>query len=785
MSYEQLVTSVENLAEQSSALKLAAQTVQVASEGARDAAQAFAIDALSEVTEAQDLVLQVPVNAAAAAQAVLNGKATLADLVNLIDPTKGAVILGRGMVTIAGIKDLATVPRRDDLTVIAKAYHIGINNGGGGRLHYDPLMPKSSHNGGTIFSPTVPWTGSKTTLTAYLAKTGETDPTGLGCWVRRVADYYTIPMFGAIADWDGVAKTGFDNRYCIEAAVNSVYKTVIPKGDYGCAATGSIFLQNLVGKRVEGSGVLHKMGSKGIFSLVACIDFKFGTIGMDGQIVRDEAANGSILDSTRLSANYAFAISFKDCHDCSVTGTTVYDFAWDGLVAQGSVAVGGLTAVLSTDITFNNNTLSSIRGSQLWFKAVKGGEIMHNYQTNPDTFAQKANAIFVVEWCEDIEVAHNRQYYIGDNGIGVGEMVNRIAPARNKNIQVHHNLINMTRYHSILMAPAEDSSVHHNIVHRGGCKSLMVGFSGAVTCGAITILGGGDAPANLRVKVHHNTIHDAYEHGIYALDRSATTYEDSSDGIEIDNNTIYRSGKLETTTRLASSGITTQYQKAVSLKGNTIDDIFGDGIRIFGDARPLNNVISRIVGIGLHLPKDTIWNNVKLSSPLLGNSVTDVTGPGIVVATKDSIVLVGNIALRCGRGGDLPVTENTASAINYGGISLRSVKRVSSSGNEMRECGSAGLITQFCEVVKDNGSVFSMNGQVFTANNFKSGAYLEGDATTAVRSTFINPIMDGGTTQYYPIRTLYGHADGVALDPEFINHTNVSLGITTKKLISI
>ena len=705
------------------------------------------------------------------------------EIVNTTDPTKGAVIFGRSSVTIASIKDLATVPLRSDISLIVRMYHPDINNGGGGRFHYDPLMPKSSHNGGTIFSPTVPWAGTKATLAAYLLKTGETDPAGLGCWVRRVADYYTIPMFGGVADWNGT--TGFDNRPSIEASVAAVYKTVIPKGEWGAALTGSILLQNHIGKRIEGAGTLHKMGPKGIFSLIACIDVCFGTIGMDGQLTRDETDAGSILTGTRLSANYAFAISFKDCHDCSVTGTTVYDFAWDGIVAQGSVAVGGATATQSTNIKLNNNTLRTIRGSQLWFKAVKGGECMHNYQSNPTSFAQKANAVFVVEWCEDIEVAHNRQYYIGDNGVGIGEMVNRIAPARNKNIQVHHNLINMTRYHAILVAPGEDCSVHHNIVYRAGAKSEMTGTSGAVTCGAITVLGGGDAPANLRVKVHNNIIHDAYEHGIYALDRTATVWADASEGIEIDNNTIYRSGKLTTATRLASSGITTQLQRPVSLQNNIIDTIFGDGIRIFGDARPMNNTISNIDGIGLHIPKDTIWNNVKLSSPVVGNNVSDVTGPGIVVATKDSIVINENFVLRAGRGGAAPGTENTTSALNYAGISLRSVKRVSSAGNEMRECGSGGMVTQFCEIVKDNGSIFSNNGQVFTSNNFKSGAYLEGDATTAVKATFISPIMDGGTTQYYPMRLLYGHADGVALDPEFINHTNVSLGITTKKLINI
>ena len=709
------------------------------------------------------------------------------DMANVTDPTKGAAILGRVGVVIASVKDMGAAPRKTDVAIILKDWHPSINTGGGGNLYYIADMPKSKHNGGTVFSPTVPWNGAKATVPAYLVGMGETDPAGLGCFVRRERDYYLITMFGAVADWDAVSKTGFDNRPSIEATVKSVYKTVIPKGRYGVGLAGSVLLQGYIGKRIEGGGSLHKMGSKGIFSLNSCIDVKFGTIEMDGQIVRDEAENGSILTGTRLSANYAFAISFKDCHDCDVIGTTVYDFAWDGIVAQGTVAVGGLTAVQSTNINLNQNTLSSIRGSQLWIKAVKGGEIMNNRQFNPETFWQKGNAVFVVEWCEDIEVASNRQFYIGDNGVGVGEMVNRIAPARNKNIQVHHNLINMTRYHAILFAPAEDSVAHHNTIHRAGAKSVMVGSSGAVTCGAITILGGGNAPSNLRVKAHHNTIHDAYEHGIYALDRTATALADSSVGIELDSNTIYRSGKLETTTRLASSGITTQLQKSVSLWGNTIDDIVGDGIRVFGDANVAENTITRTTGVGLHIPSDTIWGNTRLSSAISGNTLSDMPGSGMIVANKASVVLTGNTALRCGRTGSAPASETTATALNRSGISLRSIKRVQMTNNEMRDCGSCGLITQFCDSVKDTGSVFSGNGQEFVTPDFKAGAYLEGNSlgSPSVVATFMSPVGDGGATQYYPIRIVFGLPGSVSLDSAFVNHSSASLGITEKSLINI
>ena len=105
----------------------------------------------------------------------------------------------------------------------------------------------------------------------------------------------------------------------------------------------------------------------------------------------------------------------------------------------------------------------------------------------------------------------------------------------------------------------------------------------------------------------------------------------------------------------------------------------------------------------------------------------------------------------------------------------------------MRECGACGLITQFCDSVKDSGSIFSGNGQVFTVNNYKSGAYLEGASLAApsVVATFITPEGDGGTTQYYPIRIVFGLPGSVSLDSAFVNHSSASLGITEKALINI
>ena len=109
------------------------------------------------------------------------------------------------------------------------------------------------------------------------------------------------------------------------------------------------------------------------------------------------------------------------------------------------------------------------------------------------------------------------------------------------------------------------------------------------------------------------------------------------------------------------------------------------------------------------------------------------------------------------------------------------------SNNEMRECGSCGLITQFCDSVKDTGSVLSGNGQEFVTPDLKAGAYLEGNSigSPSVVATFMSPVGDGGATQYYPIRIVFGLPGSVSLDSAFVNHSSASLGITEKSLINI
>lgn len=71
---------------------------------------------------------------------------------------------------------------------------------GGGNFIYDPTIAKSQHNGGYIISPTVPITSEVASTPAFLAGTGETDPSGFGCLVRVWDGAVYAEHFGLISD---------------------------------------------------------------------------------------------------------------------------------------------------------------------------------------------------------------------------------------------------------------------------------------------------------------------------------------------------------------------------------------------------------------------------------------------------------------------------------------------------------------------------------------------------------------------------------------------------------
>ena len=125
---------------------------------------------------------------------------------------------------------------------------------GGGIFVWKPDMDRTKHNGGTIISPTVPWSGLPADLSAYLLATGETNPGDLGCWARyNAANSINIEDFGARPDLA-------DNQKPIQAALfhgrcGTVFAGYGLNLDYLAYKTGELLVYR--NTRFVGSGMFR------------------------------------------------------------------------------------------------------------------------------------------------------------------------------------------------------------------------------------------------------------------------------------------------------------------------------------------------------------------------------------------------------------------------------------------------------------------------------------------------------------------------------------------------
>lgn len=712
------------------------------------------------------------------------------NLYDSADPNKGAAILGRGVVALNSVTDFASAKQDVNLRYLLKGYHVGLTYGGD-EIYWSPSTPRSQHNGGTIWSPTVPWNGSLTGLKNYLAGVGETAPGTNGCFMRKVKPIYQITDFGGVADWDDTAKTGYDNKWVIEKCVKTVQSTQIPGdiGEFACGAAGSALIQGFSNKIISGPGKIHKTGPNGIFSFSNCYSVHLFGVKGDGNLAWDEANYGTILDNSRAAGNYSFFASFANSPKSRAIDCEVRNFSWDGIVATGTVAPGGLTATQAMDVKFDDNDMGNIRGTMLWMKAIKDFSMSDNTLKNDDGFIQKANGIYPVEWCHDGEIFRNTFYFIGDNAVGVGELLNHVQAAVNQRIKIGFNNSDLNRYHTILIAQGENIDVFWNTLKRSGAKDVMPGINNAVLCAAITVKGGdaigGVAAFNKNVNVVHNTIIDPYEFGIYGYDSPTTTDAYVSDKITFAENIITGFGRLPLVTRIDSGGIRTQYKKPPEVFKNTATDGIGDGYRCFGDARATWNIIQRITGKGMHFPNDTIFGNTKLTKSPSHNTVEDCSSTGIAIWGKSFVAPAYNQVRR--NGNIVTGDESSTGAYDLSGISTWGCTRAEFIGNECELNGGAGIFANLSQRVDVSGGYVENNGLNMTTANFRSGVYASGtNGSNLVDFTAMMVQARTGTNQQYAFRVLFGNpTQSVAVDCKIDGHPLGILGATVKSLFNI
>lgn len=146
---------------------------------------------------------------------VVRGDQSLRQEITSTSPSEGSSIIGNSTVSVSSVADIQNQTKRTDLKLSLSSYH-PLGTSGGGDFIWSPSTPKSQHDGGTIFSPTVPWDGSQATLSDYLDGDGESDPSGSGCWLR-IFDDVKLEYFGGVVSEtiDSSASYLAALRYCI------------------------------------------------------------------------------------------------------------------------------------------------------------------------------------------------------------------------------------------------------------------------------------------------------------------------------------------------------------------------------------------------------------------------------------------------------------------------------------------------------------------------------------------------------------------------------------------
>lgn len=134
-----------------------------------------------------------------------------------------------GLSTVDSIYELIQQPTENENLANVRSYISGANSGGG-LFYWGPSVSKSSHNGVTIFSPTVPFDGTYSTLASFLSGTGETSPSGSGCWVRFKGGIDDIHTEWAGHDVSGVRESNSSIMACINLGHNTNRKVRISAG---------------------------------------------------------------------------------------------------------------------------------------------------------------------------------------------------------------------------------------------------------------------------------------------------------------------------------------------------------------------------------------------------------------------------------------------------------------------------------------------------------------------------------------------------------------------------
>lgn len=299
------------------------------------------------------------------------GVANLQQLSSLSSPGLGAAMIARSLVTIQDARGISTVPVDRGLTIAMRSYTPTSpvdtdpkNAKGGGLLYFISSIPKSAHNGGTVFSPTCSWNGLSTTHAAFLAGTGETDPTGLGCWCRLEQGMLNLEWFGGSGD--GVK----DNAIVLNKVFSLSRHLYAPKGIW--LSSPVTITSAMASFGITGDGFFHYGATRGttfkpfgvqthIFQIGSgCDNFTFSDLRIDGNAQADicvDAPYGAFLGMDRVGVYGSKLYGLKHRQ-----GLGRFDKVWCGSHAKIGFEVYSDSSITDSEFSGGTEPLRLVAG---------------------------------------------------------------------------------------------------------------------------------------------------------------------------------------------------------------------------------------------------------------------------------------------------------------------------------------------------------------------------------------------------------------------------------------
>jgi len=295
---------------------------------------------------------------------------------------------------------------------------------GGGTLYWDSAALKSTHNGGTIFSPTVPWT---TTTADYLNAVGETDPSGAGAWVRVVSS--SLSEINIDATWYGASESLADNGVIYNAifADTSILGIETPEGSY--TLTTAVTVPDNI-KRFKGAGKrLTKFIQSAADSPANPLTFSNGTeyadIG-DFEVDLQIASTGTTTSKAVRFLGVRRSV-FHDIH-VEVTGHTVAAYSGVGLYMDMEAITNAYTnrivnntVIACTTGLWSVGPLTSTVITQNHFKTLNG------IRFDRQSVQAGTTSIFGNQINDNLLQAHSSATFGAGNGIDFGQSDGALA----------------------------------------------------------------------------------------------------------------------------------------------------------------------------------------------------------------------------------------------------------------------------------------------------------------------------------------------------------------------